>query len=112
MRACSKASWAERRRGSVMTRVMLALVLLSAGAAPLAADKDFLPSPGGDQGPPAPEPNARPRLYIEFPRQRLDQLKQLVKESRPGRAVMIHDLLDGYGQTIDAIDAASDDAPP
>ncbi|HXN46207.1 MAG TPA: hypothetical protein VN893_06170 [Bryobacteraceae bacterium] len=93
-----------------MTRIMLALVLLSAAAAPLAADKDFLTSAEVDQVRLAQEPNDRLRLYIEFARQRLDQLKQLVKESRPGRAVMIHDLLDEYGQIIDAIDTVSDDA--
>ena len=93
-----------------MTRILLGLLLLSAAAAPLAADHDFLTSAEVDQVRLVQEPNDRLRLYIEFARHRLDQLKQLVKETRPGRAVMMHDLLDEYGQIIDAIDAVSDDA--
>lgn len=92
-----------------MTRALLGVVLLCS-AAPLAADHDFLTNTEIDQVRLAQEPNERLQLYLGFARQRLDELKQLVKESRPGRAAMIHDLLDEYGQIIDAIDTISDDA--
>jgi len=92
-----------------MIRALLGVVLLCS-AAPLAADHDFLTNAEIEQVRLAQEPNERLQLYLGFARQRLDQLKQLVKESRPGRAGTIHDLLDEYGQIIDAIDTVSDDA--
>ncbi len=92
-----------------MTRVLLGIVLLCA-AAPLAAQHDFLTNNEIEQVRLAQEPNERLKLYTEFARQRLDQLKQLAKEAKPGRAGTMHDLLDEYCQIIDAIDMVSDDA--
>jgi hypothetical protein len=96
-------------RGKTHAAVLLGGMLL-ASAAPLAAQRDFLTNAEIEQVRLVQEPNARLQLYVDFARERLDELKHLVKDSKPGRAILIHDLLDDYANIIDAIDTVSDDA--
>ncbi len=87
-------------------RVLVAFLLT---AAVFAQQHDFLTADEIDQVRDAQEPNARLILYVQFARQRMSLLNQLLSKEKPGRSALIHDTLEEYTQIIEAIDTVADD---
>ena len=89
-----------------MKLLMVCLML----ASPAAPQRDFLNSGEVQQIREAQEPNLRLKLYADFSKARIDLVKNLLGKDKPGRSVMIHDVLEEYCKILDAIDTVADDA--
>jgi hypothetical protein len=85
-------------------------VILFASGLTRAQNRDFLTGDEVDQIREAQDPNARLRLYIQFGKDRIALVEQLLSKEKPGRTSLIHDTLEDYSHIIEAIDTVADDA--
>lgn len=89
----------------------LAISILAIAVIPVTAQRrDFLTAEEIDKVRVAQDPNLRLPLYIEFAKNRIAQMNQLLVRDRAGRSALMHDLLEDYTRIIEAIDTVADDA--
>jgi hypothetical protein len=93
-----------------MRNGFIALCFILLGLPAVAQQRDFLTAREVDEVRQVQEPDQRLLLYLTFAETRIEELGQLFAGNRPGRSVLIHDLLDQYGKIIDAMDTVTDDA--
>jgi hypothetical protein len=88
----------------------LILFIAALMAIPALAQREFLTNDEIDKIREAQDPNMRLKIYLVFAKQRLDQLQQQITKDKKGRSLTVRQLLEDYGQIVDAIDTVSDDA--
>src|ERR1019366_6179152 len=103
----TRRSAAGRDGGQRQMKTLLCCLLL---AAPMAAQRDFLTADEIDLTREAQEPNLRLKLYADFAKLRVDLVRNLLGNEKPGRSILIHDSLDEYSKILDAIDTVADSA--
>jgi len=94
----------------MMSAYLRRLLVIFVLAIPAIAQRDFLTSTEVDQIRDVQEPVARIKLYLNFARQRLDQVQSQMAKDRPGRSGEIRQLLEDYASIIEAVDTVSSDA--
>jgi uncharacterized phage infection (PIP) family protein YhgE len=91
-----------------MRNWLLALCLLA--AMPCAAQTDFLRADEIDQVREARDSSERLLVYVQFAKDRLALVEQLLAKEKAGRSTMVHTALSQYSEIIDAMDTVIDDA--